>query len=90
MNRPKVYNGIYEGVDFKGGHIVFHEIHTLTILHKGLNGEGKEEEVEVGAIYIGKYDELRLIDTDFNFWEVEEYLTEQSLKRLLEIVLNCE
>lgn len=90
MDRAKIYKEIYEGVDFKGRHIVFHDIHTLTILQENLNGEDKEEELEVGAIYIGKYNELRLIDTDFDFWEVEEYLTDQSLKRLLEIVLNCE
>ena len=101
VNRTNIYKAIYNEVDGNGGHLVFRNTHTLTIERLGTNDCGKkhyeymedeyvEDEADFKAIYIGQYDELYLIDTNFERWDVLEHIPNLSLKILLEIVLNCE
>lgn len=89
MDMDKIYAPIYEELDKCGNHIVFDKPHTLTILRKRFYGESVEDKMTFKAIYVGRNNELCLIDTDFDCW-LAENLTNHSLKRLLEIVQNEE
>lgn len=95
MDIDKIYTPLYEELDKCGNHIVFDKPHTLTITRLGVYGPNQEhfgnveDEMVFKAIYVGRNNEICLIDTDFDCW-LAENLTNPSLKRLLEIVQNEE